>query len=225
VTPAMIAALQDRTIPKTVLFQFSLPSGTRRLMLGSGETKWGANKFVGYDSSIGHIASGDDIRESIDGIAPNTSVSIIPANGVSRDAIAADTIQLSPITVWLAALTLDGSQHVTVVADPEPIFDGFLDQATISLDANTDQIDYTIISAFDYFFEDGEGQRLNGAFHTMIWPGELGLNNATGVTKKIYWGAYGPNQGGASTSGGGSFGGVGVGVGNYGATGSGVYSY
>jgi hypothetical protein len=78
---------------------------------------------------------------------------------------------------------------------PELLFDGFIDQATIDLDKGRDDLEYTVISAFDYFFEDGEGQRLNGQFHHAVWPGEKGLDNVTGVTKKIYWGALGPNSG------------------------------
>jgi hypothetical protein len=69
-----------------------------------------------------------------------------------------------------------------------------------------DDLEYTVISAFDYFFEDSEGQRLNGQFHQSVWTGEKGLDNVTGVTKKIYWGAYGPNAAGGHirASGGGS---------------------
>jgi hypothetical protein len=85
---------------------------------------------------------------------------------------------------------------VQVVPDPELLFDGFIDQATIDLASKRDDLEYTVISAFDYFFEDSEGQRLNGQFHQSVWTGEKGLDNVTGVTKKIYWGAYGPNAAG-----------------------------
>jgi hypothetical protein len=200
-TPAMAAALASGRYTLTALFRVDLPSGVRRLMLGSGETKWGADKFVGYDATIGHVDSGEELREDVSGEAPNTSLTIVPAPAADKAAIAGAAVQLAPFQIWLAALQLDGSSHVEVVPDPEPLFSGFIDQATINLDANRSEIDYTLISAFDYFFEDSEGQRLNSQFHTSIYPGEHGLDNVTGLTKKIYWGAVPPGgtSGGSSS--------------------------
>jgi hypothetical protein len=218
-TPQMIAAMVDRTVPKTGLFEIGLPSGTRRLMIGAGECLWGADKYVGRDPTIGQVDTMDDPHESMDNVAPNLSVTIIPASEADRAQIGDPTIQLSPLKAYLAALQLDVNGHVVTVPDPELVFDGFIDQALFNLDSNRDELDYTVISVFDYFFEDNEGQRLNGAFHVMVFPGETGLNNVTAVTKKIYWGAYGPSgaQSAVSGSGGGSSG-YGFGVGGSGAS-------
>lgn len=191
-TPSMIAALTSGRFIATALFEFDLPSGTRRLMLGSGECMWGGDTFVGHDDNFGFVDSGEDVRESADGIAPNSSITIIPAAAANRSLIAAPGVQLSPIKTWLACLQLDASDNIIVVPDPELLFEGFIDQATVTMDEGRDEIDYSIISAFDYFFEDTEGQRLNGAYHQYIWPGEKGLDNVTGVTRKVYWGMNDP---------------------------------
>lgn len=199
-TPQMIAALSTGRAMLTALFQFDLPSGTRRLLLGGTEVSWDGHTWVGDDPTIGAIDAPDDVREDMSGEAPNTSISIRISPTADRNDIAGPQVQLSPFKMWLAALELDVNKHLQVVPDPELLFDGFLDQATINLDKGRDDVDYTIISAFDYFFEDSEGQRLNGQFHQSIWPGELGLDNVTGVTKKIYWGAYGPTGTGSGGS-------------------------
>jgi hypothetical protein len=196
-TPQMIAALSSGRATLTAFFEIGLPSGTRRLLLGQTEVSWNSHTWVGYDATIGSIIAPDDINEDMTGEAPNTQLAIQIAPTADRAAIAGQQVQLSTFKCWLAALQLDVSNHLVVVPDPELLFDGFIDQATIDLDKNRDSLEYTVISAFDYFFEDSEGQRLNGQFHRQIWPGEFGLDNVTGVTKKIYWGAYGPNQGGA----------------------------
>jgi hypothetical protein len=205
-TPAMVAALSSGRAMITGLFQIDLPSGTRRLLIGSTEVSWGGFTWVGYDPSLGSIDAPDDVREDMTGEAPNTSISINISPTAVRANIAGQQVQLSPVKIWLAALYLDGSNHVQVVDAPELLFDGFVDQATIDLDKGRDDLEYTIISAFDYFFEDSEGQRLNGQFHQAIWPGEKGLDNVTGVTKKIYWGTLGPNSGPSTLSGSSSIG-------------------
>jgi hypothetical protein len=199
-TPQMIAALGSGRATLTGLFEKALPSGTRRLLVGSTEVSWGGHQWVGYDATIGAIDAPDDIRDDMSGEAPNTSVDIRIAPTANRNDIAGPQVQLSPFKCWLAALELDINEHVQVVPDPELLFDGFIDQATIDLASKRDDLEYTVISAFDYFFEDSEGQRLNGQFHQSVWAGEKGLDNITGITKKIYWGAYGPNAAGSFAS-------------------------
>lgn len=207
-TPAMIAALSAKRKSVTAFFEFDLPSGTRRMLLGSGEVKWGSDTFKGYDASFGSVVGGDGIAEEASGQAPNTSVTIQVASTADKSDIASSDVQLAPAKIWLAAITLDGSNHCAAVADPELLFDGFIDQATSSLDRKKDELDYTLISGFDYFFEDSEGQRLSSTFHHAVWPAatdEKGLDNVSGVTRKVYWGTYGPaGTGGAVTSAGNS---------------------
>lgn len=199
-TPQMIAALSAGRAMLTAFFEIGLPSGTRRLLLGGTEVDWDGHTWLGDDPTIGAIDAPDDVREDMSGEAPNTTLSIRISPTADRDHIAGPGVQLSPFKCWLAALELDVSKRLQVVPDPELLFDGFLDQATINLDKGRDDLDYAIISAFDYFFEDGEGQRLNGQFHRSIWTGEKGLDNVTGITSKVYWGAYGPTGAGGGSS-------------------------
>lgn len=199
-TPAMIAALSSGRAMITGLFEIGLPSGTRRLLLGSTEVSWAGHTWVGHDPTIGAIDAPDDVREEAEGQAPNGSLSLNIASAADRDDIAGQDAQLAPVKSWLAVLELDGSDVLQVVADPEQLDDMFIDQATIDLDKGRDDLEYTLISAFDYFFEASEGQRLNGQFHQSIWTGEKGLDNVTALTKKIYWGAYGPNGSGGGSS-------------------------
>lgn len=209
-TPGMIAALTAKRKSVTAFFEIDLPSGTRRLLIGSGEAMYGGNTFKGYDSTIGAITSGDELKEDVSGVAPNTNVSIAVASTATKSDIAGAAVQLAPLKISLAALGLDGNSHVIAIPDPELLFDGFIDQAVSNIDKQKDQVTYTVISAFDYFFEDSEGQRLNSAFHHSVWPsatGENGLDNITGVTRKIYWGTLGPNSAGGIVSGGSSGGG------------------
>lgn len=217
-TPDMISALAANRKSVTGFFEIDLPSGTRRILLGSGEAAWGGNTFKGYDPTFGSIAGGDTVSEEASGQAPNLSITVQTASTATKSDIAGEAVQLAPWRIWLAALTLDGSSHLVAVADPELLFDGFIDQVTSELDKSKDQLTYALISGFDYFFEDSEGQRLSDSFHESVWSGEKGLANVTGVTKKVYWGTLGPNS--ASGVGGGA----GVGGGNGGLGGSGMYA-
>ena len=204
-TPDMIAALTANRKSVTGFMEIDFPSGTRRILIGSGAAAWGANTFKGYDPSFGSIVAGGAISEDTSGQAPNLSVTVQVAQGATKSDLAGDAVQLAPWKIWLAALTLDASDHVAAVADPELLFDGFVDLATSEIDKSKDHITYSLISGFDYFFEDSEGQRLSDAFHESVWPGEKGLANVTGVTKKVYWGTLGPNaSGGVGGAGGGA---------------------
>jgi hypothetical protein len=213
-TPDMIAAMRAKRKSVTGFFEIGLPSGTRRMLIGSGEVAWGADTFKGYDSTFGSVTGGDSINEEASGQAPNTSITVQVASSANKSELASDTVQLAPVKIWLGAIRLDVNHHFEAVPDPELLFDGFIDQATSSLDRKKDEIDYTLISGFDYFFEDSEGQRLSDAFHESVWPGEKGLVNVTGVTRKIYWGTLGPNSTGGITNGG--YGGGGVSAGSIG---------
>ena len=217
-TPAMIAALAANRKSVTGFFEIDFPSGTRRMLLGSGEAAWGANTFRGYDSSFGSIVGGDSISEDVTAQAPNLSITVQVASTATKSEIAGAAVQLVPWRIWLAALTLDASNHLVAIADPELEFDGFIDQAVSEIDAGKDQITYSLISGFDYFFEDNEGQRLSDTFHESVWPGEQGLANVTGVTKKVYWGTLGPNSAGG-VGGGASAGSSAGGLGSVGDTG------
>jgi hypothetical protein len=190
----MIAALSQSRAMATGFFEFDFPSGTRRLMIGSGEVSYGGNTFMGTDPTFGTIAGGESSREDTSGEAPNTSLAIAIHPDANRADIASDAVQLTPVRLYLAALTLDASKHLVAIPDPELLAEGFIDQPIISMDAKKDEVEYQITSGFDYFFEDSEGQRLSPAFYKTIYPSEDGLDNVTGVTRKIYWGQYGPGQ-------------------------------
>lgn len=218
-TPDMITALSQKRAMATGFFTFGFPSGTRRMMVGSGEVSSSGNTYKGYDSAFGSIAGGQEVSEDATGEAPNTAVTVAFSPSATKTNFASEAVQLTPVTISLAALTLDASKHLIAIPDPELLFDGFIDQAIVQLDKKKDEVEYTLISAFDYFFEDSEGQRLNGPFHKTMYPTETGLDNVTGVTRKIYWGAYGPGQGGSITS----FTGVGAGFGS--AAGGGIRGF
>lgn len=203
-TPAMIAALAANRKTATGFFEIDLPSGTRRILLGSGEAAWSGNTFKGYDASFGSIVGGDTISEDTSGQAPNVTITVQVASGATKSDIAGEAVQLSPFRIWLAALALDASEHLIAVPDPELLFDGIIDQATSEVDKAKDQITYSLVSGFDYFFEDSEGQRLSDSFHESVWSGEKGLANVTGVTRKIYWGTLAPGAAAGVGGGGGA---------------------
>ncbi|MGJ0508937.1 MAG: hypothetical protein ACR652_17775 [Methylocystis sp.] len=202
-TPEMIAALSQKRAQITGFFEFGFASGTRNLMLGSGEVDYLGVTFKGSDPTFGSVSAGQEVNEDATGEAPNTSITIAVAPTADKADIASAAVQLTPVKISLAALTLDNDKHLIAIPDPELIFDGFVDQAIVNLDKKKDEVDYTIISAFDYFFEDSEGQRLSPSFYAQMYPTETGLNNVTGVARKIYWGQYGPGQSAGGRGGGG----------------------
>ena len=84
-----------------------------------------------------------------------------------------------------------------VIADPHLLFVGELDVPTLHSKANARELDYEVVSVFERFFQDDEGARLAPGYHKSIWPGELALDEITGVTQTYYWGVEGNNSAGA----------------------------
>jgi len=112
---------------------------------------------------------------------------VLIVGGVSFSAtLASAAAQFSAVTIWVGAL-----DKVTgaVAADPHVLFVGEVDVPTLSGDAESRSLQYSVTSVFELLFEVDEGARLNNAFHQSVWPGELGFEYVSEVQRQLPWGA------------------------------------
>jgi hypothetical protein len=139
--------------------------------------------------------------------APQISLTSCRARPPPRRHLAAAAMQGSRVRVWLGAVSAGA-----VVADPYLLFDGEVDQPTLTVGKGTRTLEYDCVSSFERLFDLDEGFRLVDAEHQRIWSGETGLENVTALPRTIYWGAIGRsgssggNYGGGGGGGGGGFG-------------------
>lgn len=187
--PTMLAALSQDGAWMFAAMKVELPGKTLRLLDGSAIMTIFGETYVGEDDDFGVLAAVDDIEENEGDEAPEIRFRIYPKNETALVMLANADMQLSPVTLMHGAVN---PATMTPIGTPEIDFLGEIDVPILRLGAGIREVEYSAVSIFDRFFEVDEGQRATDGFHQMIWPGELGLDQMTGTTEKLYWGAKPP---------------------------------
>lgn len=200
-------ALSDNVILIAGLCQIDLPGRTIRLCDGAF-VNWGGNLFESQDTTFGTIDSVDQITESVGDEAPAGKLTLLPPSVASAIDLFLPTAQGSAMSFWLAEVSPTTGN---VIGTPDKQFSGFLDNLKLSVGRSRRTVDMEFMSQAERFFWTKEGNVLSPRFHKTVWPGELGLDFATGVQLAVPWGVSGPGRG---TIGGGSLAGFNGGNGN-----------
>lgn len=191
----------------TALAVIELPGTTLRYCDGAF-LYVGADKFTSADPEFGSIASADAIEDRTGDEAPAGSLTFLPSSVAAAATLSQPHYQGSPLRFYLARVD---EQTGTVVGDPELVFDGELDTTTLILGRGTRRLEMSFIGISERLFLVNEGNVVNDRFHQSIWPGELGMVNATGVPSNEPWGVEGAPRGsvygggGGGNAGGGAF--------------------
>src|SRR3546814_1850748 len=61
------------------------------------------------------------------------------------------------------------------------------------------EVAVSVVSLAERLFELNIGNSLNSAWHKSVWPGELGHDNATGLSIPVAWGVESPRSSGKPT--------------------------
>ncbi len=200
-TPAMEAALQAKKVLAFGLLRIDLPDYNLRVIAGgTGEVIWDGGTFLGRDPTFGALASFSDLDDAMDDEAPSLSIALLPPSSSAAAELCNPDMQGSRVRLWLASMVRATG---AVVADPYLLFDGIIDQPTLTVGRDMREVEFECISAMDLFFDNDEGFRLSDANHQRVWPSERGLEHMTALPKQIYWGIAKP---GMSGGGGGEWG-------------------
>lgn len=188
-TPAMEAELAKPFATVFGAVEIVLPSHTIRLLDGAGSLTVNGNVFTGQDSTFGTLSAIDRFSDGVGDEAPALNITLQPSGDAAAADLSAASMQGSTVTVWLGAV--DRATGI-VIADPLTLFVGEVDQPILTVDKGSRELEYECVSGFERLFSDDEGARLSDSFHKMVWPGETGLANVSGITKTIYWGLNRP---------------------------------
>lgn len=172
--------------------KFVFPAATVRLLSGEATIAIDGDSYTGGDATYGVLAGLEAFADGVDAEAPSLRITLQPPSPSVWTTLSDPQVQGSAVTLYEGAL--DPTTGL-VVADPEQIFVGEFDtvQATFERGAVTLLLD--VVSVFDRFFEVNEGARLCDPWHQTYWPGELGLDQVTGITKRLPWGVGGGGTG------------------------------
>lgn len=188
-TAGMQAELVKPSVLMFAAVEIDLPGKTLRLIDGAGQLTFGGNTFVGKDADFGAIAAASTLSDGADDTAPSLNLTLYATTLTAAADVSSPAAQGSPVSIWIGAVN---PATGVVIADPLLMFVGEHDYATWNIDKNSRTLDLAVISAFDRFFEQDEGARLNDGFHESIWPAETGLEFISQVDRQIPWGNDNP---------------------------------
>lgn len=186
---ALDAELQKDAPLAFLAVEILFPSYSLRLLDGAAQLTLFGHTFTGRDATYGTVGSMERLEDGTDNTAPTLRLELLVPSNTATAVLASPAAQGSQVSVWMGCVDpADGS----VIADPYLVFLGELDVPTVRIEQNYKSLQFDIGSAFERFFDQDEGVRLNGPWHASVWPGELGLEFVTSVQQALPWGSDAP---------------------------------
>jgi len=165
------------------LVKMELPTGDV-LWCDGGFQVWGADTFTSKDDTFGVIASIEPLSEGITDEVPAMELVIYPAGDATPADLSQPGFQTSRIRFWVGEY--DRATGL-LIGTPELIFDGMLDQTRLTV-GKSRQLAMSIVSLSERMLAMNIGNSQNPNFHKLVWPGETGHDNATGLSQQVAWG-------------------------------------
>ncbi len=202
-TPQMVTALRGGLHPVAPLIEINMPNYTLRHLVGGGEVMWGDRKFTSRDPRFGVLVAAGNIQDGAADEAPDWPLTFAPPSDIGASDLTAAEMQESPVRAWLAVVNRATGQ---LIPEPVQLFEGSLDVARLVVGKGKRTVEWRCASALERFHDTERGARLSDSWHQMVWPGETGLANMSGIEKTSYWGVekvpsgvtYGTGGGGGS---------------------------
>lgn len=185
----------------TGLLKIEFPTRTVRLCDG-GFFTWGAETYLAKDAVFGTIGSIEALEEGVGDEVPALELVLSPPGEAAAADLVQPGFQNSRVRLWLAQYNATTG---AIVGTPQPLFDGQVDQSTVTIGRARKELQISVVSKLERLFQRNIGNSLNPTFHKSIWPGETGEDNATGLSRPVAWGVEAPP--GTKGAGWGTFGG------------------
>lgn len=187
-------------IALTGLVRIELPDRTLRFCDG-GFFVYEGETYRSDDAVFGTIGALQTMAESVGDVVPAVVLTILPPNSSAPEELSQPGNQKSPVQFIIAEYDADSGEITTGAVE----FYGQLDQTILKRAAGEYVLSTSVVSLAEKLFERNIGNSQNSSWHKYVWPGELGQDNATGLTGSIAWGVE--SAGGRGTVGAGGGGG------------------
>lgn len=208
---------QDFVLMAT-LIKVSLPSQTLRISDG-GFVVWGGEPdgsggttsqvYNSEHQDFGTLFTGEGLSDGEGDEAPAAAITFLANSNSAVGNLTDPSMQWSPVSIYQASI----NAQTGVVIAAIPLFFGFVDVPTLRDGTSGRLVDMTLVADTERFFMVNEGNRLSQGNHQSRYPGELGLNNMTGVEADVPWGTESRPRGAGVRTGSGYGGGSGGGSG------------
>jgi hypothetical protein len=181
----------------TGLAKIELPGHVLRLCDG-GRVTWGEEAYEAEDAIFGTIESVELPEEAINDEAPGGKLVFLPKDIDAVVALSVPENQNARMRFWFAEYD---PAIGAVVGTPELVGDMRLDTTELRVGMRSFALDVEFISAAHRLMNVSDGNVLSTRFHQKAWPGETGLDLATGAPMTKAWGVQAPPQASVATGG------------------------
>lgn len=173
------------------LLKVELPGYTARLCDG-GTVTFGGEVYTSRDAVLGVLDSAEALTEGVGDEAPAASLTFLPPDTASASVLNAASTQGARVRAWIVEVNADTG---LVIGTGEQLGDWIVDYPSLTLGTGKRQLELACVSGGDRLFQIDRGNSLSPTFHRSIYPGESGLDQASGVSSTFAWGAASPARG------------------------------
>ena len=178
------------------LLKLDLPGHTV-LLCDGGTVVFDGDTYTSEDSVFGTIAGIEAVTEGIGDQAPAATITFAPQDSAAPADLSNAAMQGSRLRTWIAEIDYDTG---AIIGTPDQQTDSVIDVPRLKLGKGTRMVEMDFVSSLERLFIVATGNVLSGEFHRRVWPGERGLDNATGVEFAFAWGVSSPPRGSTSFS-------------------------
>lgn len=172
------------------------------LLCDGGFVKWGDKTFEVEDPDFGVLIGFEALTEGVGDEAPAGMLSMATPTTAAAAILSQPGYQGSRVRLWVAEID---EATGAIVGEPDLMVDWQIDSTRLRCPRGSRTLEIACVTRGQRLMLINDGNTLAPAFHRSLHPGEAGLDNATGLTTDVAWGAASPPRGVAS--GGGSSGG------------------
>lgn len=158
------------------------------LLCDGGFIEYDSEQYRDNDAVFGTIGTLEALSEGVGDEVPALEVTFLPPGTSEPGDLSQPGFQQSRARFWIGEYDWATG---ALTGDPDLMFDGQLDRTQLTVGAER-SLAVSVVSLAERLFELNIGNSLNPSFHKSVWPGELGHDNATGLSVPIAWGAERP---------------------------------
>lgn len=173
------------------LMKMELPSRDV-LLCDGGFVPWGDDVFLSKDTEFGILTGFEALSEGVGDEAPAGVLSMAPASTAAAAVLSQPGYQGSRIRMWVAEIDDDTGQ---VIGQPDQMVDWQIDSTRLRIARGSRVLEIGCVTQGQRLMLKNEGNVLSPAFHRTVYPGQAGLDNATGLSVDVAWGTASPPRG------------------------------
>jgi hypothetical protein len=169
------------------------------LLCDGGFVRWGDQVFEVEDPDFGVLVGFEALTEGVGDEAPAGTLSMATPTTAAAALLSQPGYQGSRVRLWVAEI-----DEVTgaIVGEPDLMVDWQIDSTRLRSARGARTLEIGCVTRGQRLMLVNDGNTLAPAYHRALHPGEAGLDNATGLTVDVAWGAASAPRGVAAVGGG-----------------------